>query len=272
VTTAFYQPSGASELLPRYAFLEGLLAGARVLEVGAAAATGGRGASFLRSRGAPSVLSLDSDPAAVAAVQKELASDPALRFRRADRGPGRRGLRPHPRRRRRAAGARALHARSPGAALSKDGHLRWGCATCRGRAWRRSPATSPAKGRRPGASWPRRCRRASGGGGRDADGVRRLPARAGRGRDLEAAVDATLQAPRTAPTPWPSPAPGRRGRWGRRPSSPCRRRRCPSRRRGAPSSPRGWSCCARSWTRRAPRRGRRRRARPRCASATWSRR
>ncbi len=80
MTTAFYQPSGASELLPRYAFLEGLLAGARVLEVGAAAATGGRGASFLRSRGAQSVLSLDSDPAAVAAVQKELASDPALRF------------------------------------------------------------------------------------------------------------------------------------------------------------------------------------------------
>jgi SAM-dependent methyltransferase len=80
VNTAFYQPIGASELLPRYAFLEALVAGRRVLEVGAAAATGGRGASFLRSRGAASVLSLDSDPVAIDAVQRELASDPALRF------------------------------------------------------------------------------------------------------------------------------------------------------------------------------------------------
>lgn len=80
VNTAFYQPLGASELLPRYAFLEALVAGSRVLEVGAAVASCGRSASYLRAHGARSVLSLDSDPAGVEAVQRELATDPALRF------------------------------------------------------------------------------------------------------------------------------------------------------------------------------------------------
>ncbi|MBI5543864.1 MAG: class I SAM-dependent methyltransferase [Deltaproteobacteria bacterium] len=75
-----YQPLGAGEVLPRYAFLEPLLAGRRVLEIGAAASTVGRSAAWLRSHGARSVLALDSAPAAVDAARREQASVPDLRF------------------------------------------------------------------------------------------------------------------------------------------------------------------------------------------------
>src|SRR5512141_188318 len=61
-----------SEILPRYIFLEPLLSKARVLEIGAVAATGGRGARMLLDRGASPVVALDENPAAVARA----ASDP----------------------------------------------------------------------------------------------------------------------------------------------------------------------------------------------------
>ncbi|MGI5865750.1 MAG: methyltransferase domain-containing protein, partial [Myxococcales bacterium] len=54
-----------AEILPRYLFLEPLLAGARVLEIGAVALTGGRGAKLLLDRGAAYVLALDADEQAV---------------------------------------------------------------------------------------------------------------------------------------------------------------------------------------------------------------
>lgn len=46
------------ELLPRYAFLQGLIRGARVLEIGALEGTGGKSAVVLHDRGAASVVSL----------------------------------------------------------------------------------------------------------------------------------------------------------------------------------------------------------------------
>jgi SAM-dependent methyltransferase len=69
-----------SEIVPRYAFLEALLPGARLLEVGAASGTGGGSAAYLRSRGAKSVLSLDVDPAGIEAARRDHAADPELRF------------------------------------------------------------------------------------------------------------------------------------------------------------------------------------------------
>jgi SAM-dependent methyltransferase len=80
VTIPFYQPLGACEVLPRYAYLETLLPGRRILEVGAVAATSGRSAAFLRARGARRVLAIDSDPAAVDAARREHSADPDLRF------------------------------------------------------------------------------------------------------------------------------------------------------------------------------------------------
>jgi hypothetical protein len=81
--TTFYRALGASELLPRYAYLEPLIDGARVLEVGAVASTGGRSAAFLRERGARLVLAVDSDPELVERAQRAYASDSELRFRAA---------------------------------------------------------------------------------------------------------------------------------------------------------------------------------------------
>jgi SAM-dependent methyltransferase len=78
--SSFYVPLGPAELLPRYAFLEALLPGRRVLEIGAVASTGGRSAAFLRSRGARRVLAFDESADAVAAARREYASDPELRF------------------------------------------------------------------------------------------------------------------------------------------------------------------------------------------------
>ncbi len=80
----FYKALGASELLPRYAYLEPLIDGARILEVGAVASTGGRSAAFLRERGARLVLAVDSEPELVERAQRAWASDPELRFRAAD--------------------------------------------------------------------------------------------------------------------------------------------------------------------------------------------
>lgn len=59
---------GLSELLPRYLYVEPLIAGRRVLEVGAVAATQGESARFLLDRGASQVLAVDSQAAAVGAA------------------------------------------------------------------------------------------------------------------------------------------------------------------------------------------------------------
>ena len=80
MTSPFYQPLGASEILPRYAFLEPLLAGRRVLELGAVASTSGSSAALLRARGARWGIAVDADPVAVDAARREHAADPELRF------------------------------------------------------------------------------------------------------------------------------------------------------------------------------------------------
>ena len=71
---------GLSELLPRYIFAEGLYARRRVLEVGAVATTQGESARFLLTRGARTVLSCDSDLAAVEAANKAHTAQ-GLRYR-----------------------------------------------------------------------------------------------------------------------------------------------------------------------------------------------
>jgi SAM-dependent methyltransferase len=83
VSPAFYQSLGLSELLPRYAYLQALIADARVLELGAVSSTGGRAASELRELGARSVLAVDADPELVARAHRSYCSDPELRFRAA---------------------------------------------------------------------------------------------------------------------------------------------------------------------------------------------
>jgi hypothetical protein len=54
----FFARHGAGEILARYSFIEPLLAGRRVLELGAAAVTAGASALLLAERGAAAVLSL----------------------------------------------------------------------------------------------------------------------------------------------------------------------------------------------------------------------
>src|SRR5689334_16656219 len=56
---------GEGDVLPRYLFLEPLLVGKRVLEIGAVSLAAGVGARFLKERAAEYVASLDSDKAAV---------------------------------------------------------------------------------------------------------------------------------------------------------------------------------------------------------------
>jgi SAM-dependent methyltransferase len=63
----FHAPDGAGEILARQSFLEPLLAGRRVLEVGAVARTGGASARDLAARGA-TVTALDEDADAIAAA------------------------------------------------------------------------------------------------------------------------------------------------------------------------------------------------------------
>src|SRR5512140_3125599 len=58
---SFHARNGTGELLARYSFLEPLLEGQRVLEVGAARATEGASALFLAERGAAAVLSIEPD-------------------------------------------------------------------------------------------------------------------------------------------------------------------------------------------------------------------
>jgi SAM-dependent methyltransferase len=67
----FHAPLGTGELLARVSFLEPLVAGRRVLEVGAVAATGGATAHALAERGAAEVVALDPDAAAVERAGRE---------------------------------------------------------------------------------------------------------------------------------------------------------------------------------------------------------
>ncbi len=78
----FYSANGAAEILPRYSFLEPLLQGRRVLEVGAAGVTEGASAVFLAERGAAAVLSLDAPEAVEQAAQA--AHHPFVQFRSVD--------------------------------------------------------------------------------------------------------------------------------------------------------------------------------------------
>ncbi|HEY6105167.1 MAG TPA: hypothetical protein VIV59_04245 [Anaeromyxobacteraceae bacterium] len=78
----FYAANGAGELLPRYSFLEPLLDGRRVLELGAAGATDGASAVFLAEHGAAAVLSVDEPEAVERAAQA--AHHPFVQFRAVD--------------------------------------------------------------------------------------------------------------------------------------------------------------------------------------------
>src|SRR5512147_2215604 len=66
---SFHARNGTGELLARYSFLEPLLEGRRVLEIGAARATDGGSAMFLAERGAAAVLSIEPDEADLAGAR-----------------------------------------------------------------------------------------------------------------------------------------------------------------------------------------------------------
>lgn len=78
----FHAPGGSGEILARYSFLEPLVVGRRVLELGAAAATGGITALALAERGASAVISVDDDEGAVARAAAASAH-PFVQFRSA---------------------------------------------------------------------------------------------------------------------------------------------------------------------------------------------
>ncbi len=63
-------PDRVGELFARYSFLEPLVAGRRVLELGAARTSGGRSAAALAGRGARSVLSVEEDGLGLGAAEE----------------------------------------------------------------------------------------------------------------------------------------------------------------------------------------------------------
>src|SRR5512142_3096259 len=67
---SFYARTGAGDLLARYSFIEPLLEGRRVLEIGAARATDGASALFLAERGAAAVLSIEPQEADLEAARR----------------------------------------------------------------------------------------------------------------------------------------------------------------------------------------------------------
>src|SRR6266542_792097 len=77
---SFYARNGAGDLLARYSFIEPLLEGKRVLEIGAARATDGGSALFLAERGAAAVLSLEPAEEDLAAA-REAGHHPFVQFR-----------------------------------------------------------------------------------------------------------------------------------------------------------------------------------------------
>src|SRR5512136_1672515 len=78
--SSFYSRDGAGDLLARYSFIEPLLDGKRVLEVGAAHATEGGSALFLAERGAAAVLSIEAADGDLAAA-REAGHHPFVQFR-----------------------------------------------------------------------------------------------------------------------------------------------------------------------------------------------
>src|SRR5512138_2912994 len=77
---SFHARHGAGDLLARYSFIEPLLEGRRVLEVGAARATDGGSALFLAERGAAAVLSIEASEDDLGAAQ-EAGHHPFVQFR-----------------------------------------------------------------------------------------------------------------------------------------------------------------------------------------------
>src|SRR5512138_1066845 len=77
---SFHARHGAGDLLARYSFIEPLLEGKRVLEVGAARATDGATALFLAERGAAAVLSIEEAEADLAAA-RDAGHHPFVQFR-----------------------------------------------------------------------------------------------------------------------------------------------------------------------------------------------
>src|SRR5512145_1515094 len=77
---SFYSRNGAGDLLARYSFIEPLLEGRRVLEVGAARATDGGSALFLAERGAAAVLSLEAAEEDLAGA-RQAGHHPFVQFR-----------------------------------------------------------------------------------------------------------------------------------------------------------------------------------------------
>src|SRR5512143_576338 len=78
----FYARHGAGELFARYSFVEPLVAGRRVLELGGARVTRGQSALGLVERGAAAVLSVDDDPAVADAAASE-SPHPFVEYRAA---------------------------------------------------------------------------------------------------------------------------------------------------------------------------------------------
>ena len=76
---SFFARSGPGELLARYSFLEPLLEGRRVLEIGAAAATDGASALVLADKGAAAVLSIEPDEKSLA-VARTAGHHPFVRY------------------------------------------------------------------------------------------------------------------------------------------------------------------------------------------------
>ncbi|HET9599463.1 MAG TPA: class I SAM-dependent methyltransferase, partial [Anaeromyxobacteraceae bacterium] len=79
---SFFAPHGAGDLLARYSFIEPLLAGRRVLEIGGARGTDGASALALAERGAAAVLSVEDDGLGLGRAA-EAASHPFVQFRAA---------------------------------------------------------------------------------------------------------------------------------------------------------------------------------------------
>src|SRR5512146_2992887 len=80
---SFHSRNGAGDLLARYSFIEPLLEGRRVLEVGAARATDGGSALFLAERGAAAVLSIEASEEDLATA-REAGHHPFVQFRASD--------------------------------------------------------------------------------------------------------------------------------------------------------------------------------------------
>src|SRR5919204_2587685 len=80
--TSFFAPHGAGDLLSRYSFVEPLLAGRRVLEIGAAQRTGGATALALAERGAAAVMSIEEEADGIAGAAAGV-QHPFVQFRAA---------------------------------------------------------------------------------------------------------------------------------------------------------------------------------------------